>query len=120
MQLILNIWLAEKSFEVNYLYAVVFACYGSVFIYQSVLSTIVCGIGKMKLQFWFYLIGIVIKFGIIHFGSMLFHSWIIVVAANVIILLPYCIAQQISLNRYIKKLEINELQAFDSETDTAL
>lgn len=120
LQLILNIWLAEKSFEVNYLYAVVFACYGSVFIYQSVLSTIVCGIGKMKLQFWFYLIGIVIKFGIIHFGSMLFQSWVIVVAANVIILLPYCIAQQISLNRYIKKLEINELQAFDSETDTAL
>lgn len=99
LQIIINVWLGESTIKVNYMIAVVFAMYGSLFIYQSVLSTIVCGMGKMKLQAICYTLGVVSKFVIIYFGMKLFDSWIVVIIANSIILLPYCILQP----KYIKK-----------------
>ena len=102
LQIIVNLWLSEKALHINYIYAICFAIFGGSFIYQTILSTIVCGMGKMKLQSICYTIGVFFKFIIIHFGMILFDSWIIVVVANAAILIPYCILQQISLNRYIK------------------
>lgn len=102
LELIINIWLGQNAIRVNYAYATCFALFGSAFTYQSVLSTIACGTGRMKLQMVFYTIGVIFKFGIVHFGAGIFNSWIVVILANAIILIPYCIAQQISLNRFIK------------------
>lgn len=102
LQLIINIWLGKNSIQINYIYAVIFAIFGGVFIYQTVLSTIVCGIGHMKLQAICYTVGVVLKFIIIHFGINSIKSWTIVVLANIIITIPYCVLQQIQLNKYIK------------------
>lgn len=99
LQMVINIWLGGNAITVNYIFAIVFALFGSIFIYQSVLSTMVCGMGKMKLQAICYTIGVILKFSIISFGIKIFDSWIIVIIANSIILLPYCILQP----RYIKK-----------------
>lgn len=104
LQFIINIWLGDKAIDVNYLYAVVFALFGSIFIYQSVLSTIVCGMGTLKLQAICYTLGAVLKFVIIFYGINFFNSWIIVIIANAIILLPYCILQP----GFIKK-ELNKI-----------
>ena len=101
---ILKVWLGDKAIEVNYFYAVSFALFGSVFIYQSILSTIVCGIGNMKLQAVCYFIGIIIKAIIIHFGINAYNDWIVVVISNFLILLPYCILQQIVLDKYMKNV----------------
>ncbi len=103
LQLVINLWLREKAIKVDYFVAIVFACFGSLFIYQTTLSTVVCGLGRMKLQAIFYTVAVVAKFVIIYFGMKIFNNWIVVVASNAIILLPYCIIQQISLDRYIKK-----------------
>lgn len=102
LQPIINIWLRDEAIRVNYVYAFIFAAFGAVFVYQSVLSTVVCGIGKMKLQLCFYAVGLAVKFLIIHFGTMLTGSWIVVVFANAAILLPYCICQQLWLDKYVK------------------
>jgi O-antigen/teichoic acid export membrane protein len=99
LQFIINIWLGGSAVTVNYLFAVVFALYGSVFIYQSVLSTIVCGMGKMKLQASCYTAAVICKFVIVYFGMRIYDSWIVVILANLLILLPYCILQP----RYIKR-----------------
>lgn len=103
LQIIINLWLGESAIKVNYMFAVVFAMYGSLFIYQSVLSTIVCGMGKMRLQAICYTLGVISKFVIIYFGMKLYDSWIVVIIANSIVLLPYCILQP----KYIKKDIIN-------------
>lgn len=99
LQIAINVWLGESAIKVNYMFAGVFAVYGSLFIYQSVLSTIVCGMGKMKLQAICYTLGVISKFIIIYFGMKIFDSWIVVIITNSIILLPYCILQP----KYIKR-----------------
>lgn len=97
LQVLVNFWLGQEAISVNNVNAIVFAIYGSVFIYQSVLSTFACGIGKLKLQALCYSLGVVAKFTFIYFGTQLYSNWIIVVVSDIIILLPYCILQLLAL-----------------------
>lgn len=103
LQFVFDLWLGAESFPVNYIYAFSSAAFGAVFTYQAVLSTIVCGMGKMKLQAICYGVGNVVKVLFIHFVSQIYPSWVVVVWANVLILASYCILQQIDLNKYIKR-----------------
>lgn len=100
MQLVFNIWLGNNAINVDYFISFAFACFGSVFVYSSMLSTIVCGLAKMRLQTICYTIGVVVKFLLILIISNYTNNWSIVVWSNAIILLPYCILQQIWLNQY--------------------
>lgn len=104
-QFVMDIWLRENSIKINYFTAVAFACFGSVFVYSSILSTIVCGMSRMKLQAVCYGIGVVVKFFMVFGLSEFFDHWSLVVWSNIVILIPYCIVQQIDLNRYILKLK---------------
>lgn len=105
LQIIFNIWLGNGVVVVDYITAIAFACFGSAFVYSSILSTIVCGMAQMKLQTIFYTIGVIVKFLIVFLCAKLLPvSWNIVVWSNAIVLIPYCIAQQIELNIYFKKL----------------
>lgn len=99
LQIIVNTWLGKNTISINYINAMIFALFGSVFIYQSVLSTFACGIGKMKLQSIFYTIGVGVKFIFIYIGIALYNNWIIIVLSDIIILLPYCIFQRIALKK---------------------
>ena len=103
-QIIMNIWLGKGVLDVNYLTALSFAFFGGVFVYSGILSTIVCGMARMKLQTAVYGIGVAAKFLIVYLLKDIAGSWTIVVWSNVIILLPYCILQQIDLNIYLNKL----------------
>ena len=110
LQFIMNIWLGYGVVVVDYMTALAFAFFGAAFVYSGMLSTIVCGMARMKLQTIFYSIGVLLKFAIIIIATKLFNSeWNIVVWSNAIILIPYCIAQQIDLNLFFKR-QIQENQ----------
>jgi O-antigen/teichoic acid export membrane protein len=104
LQWIICFWLKDAAIRVNYAYAVIFALFGSAMLYQSALSTIVGGMGKMKLQAICYGVGFILKVLIIHFGIELTGSWILITLSNAVILIPYCILQQIWLDHYFKQL----------------
>lgn len=104
LQLIIRIWLGDNAIAVDYTTALMFALFGSAMLYQGVLSTFVCGFGRMRLQTVFYFIGVVFKICFIPMVVNSFAHWEAVLIANIIILLPYCVAQQIELDSYIKKL----------------
>lgn len=108
-QFVMDIWLRENSIAVDYMTAISFACFGSVFIYSTILSTFVCGMARMKLQTVSYAIGVVVKFAIVFILAEILKDWTLVVWSNVLILLPYCLIQQIDLDRYLKKLKENKL-----------
>ncbi len=104
IQIIMNLWLGRGTVEVDYLIAVAFACFGSAFVYSGMLSTVVCGMSRMKLQAICYAAGVVFKLAFCVIAAKFFTvNWSIVVWSNAIILIPYCVAQQIDLNRYFKK-----------------
>lgn len=101
LQFIFDIWLGNNSIEVNYTIALAFSCFGSVFVYSSMLSTIVCGLARMKLQAVCYAVGIVFKLLFIAVASKMTNSWSVVVWSNALLLSPYCILQQIDLKRFL-------------------
>lgn len=103
-QFVMDLWLGKGYIRVDYGTAVAFACFGSVFVYTSVLSTIVCGMARMRLQMICYLLGVAVKIGILFALQATTQSWVIVVWSNVLVLLPYCVLQQIDLDRYFLRL----------------
>lgn len=101
LQLIVNFWLKENTIQINYFYAISFSLFGSVMIYQSAVSTIANGIGRIKIQAISYALGVIVKVLIIHIGVALTNDWIVVVLANAFILIPYCIIQQVDMQKYL-------------------
>lgn len=95
------IWIGNEVIP-KLLHSVVFACYGVIFIYQSVLSTFACGLGRLKVQNISYTVGVILKMLLIFILSHIINDWIIIVIINSIALLPYCIIEPISIYKFLK------------------
>ena len=81
-----------------------FAVFASTFIYSGMLSTMVCGLGRMKLQLYSYGIAVAVKFVVV---GLLYETfgWQMVVWINAIVIGLYCIVQQIDLDRYFSHMK---------------
>lgn len=101
LQPVFDLWLGKGVLTVTLPTAVCFACFGSVFVYSSILSTIVNGLSRLRLQFVWYGVGALLKIAFIIVVSRLSDNWTWVVWANVIILAPYCIVQHWQLKRFL-------------------
>lgn len=108
MQIFINLWLGADAISVNILYAAVFALFGSVFIWHSVIATIACGLGQLRLQFIFQTAGVLIKFALSFILMYFTHDWIVIILANFIALLPYGIVQTVWFHTFFKKKLIEE------------
>lgn len=106
-QIIMNLWLGKGIVQVEYHIAIAFACFGSVFIYSSILSTIVCGLARMRLQMICYFLGDIAKIVLIIWLSRYIETWSMVVWISTLVLLPYCILQQMELNRFFNENTTN-------------
>lgn len=104
LQPIMDIWLGRGELDVESYTSIAFACFGASFLYSSMLSTIVCGLAKMQLQFWIYGIGAVLKILFIIIIAGISSDWTWVVWSNVFVLAPYCLLQQWQLNHLFAKL----------------
>lgn len=101
-QCVMDLWLGAASIAVDYGTAIAFACFGSVFIYTSILSTMVCGMEKMMIQAVSYSLGVFLKLGVVYAFAPIAGHWSIVVWSNVLVFLPYCVVQHIDLERYFR------------------
>jgi len=110
LQFGINLWLRDNAIQVNYLYAVIFAVSGSIFIWNGVLSSFANGFGELKIQSIFFTIGAVINVPIAWVCVTLFKSWIGVVVANIISMSLYCIIQPIWLYKFLDKKEIGDVK----------
>lgn len=108
IQFFINLWLGDNAIQLNYLYAVLFAIFGSLLIWNGVMSTIANGIGKLQIQSISFTIGAIIKIPIAWILVRLLDSWIGVILANIIAIILYSIIQPIWLNKYLNKIEIGD------------
>lgn len=102
LQPLMNVWLGEGKVTVTYSRAVIFAFFGGAFAYSGMLSSIVCGMGKVKLQAIAFGTGAAIKIVFSVFAEKLGFGWESVVLCNATILAVYCVLQTISLEIFIK------------------
>lgn len=95
------LWLGNVSVEINYLYLSLLAVWGTVFTLHNALSTFACGLSKMKTQLICYSVGVVVKLIFLHLVYQFTNHWIYVVLSNILILLPYCVAQMVVFKRQL-------------------
>ena len=104
LQFIVNIWLQEEAILVSIPVALTFALFGSVYIFNVVLTTVANGIGELKSQIYFYGVGCVLKIGMCLLFKQIISHWSIVVLANIIILSCFCIYQIFWIEKRINLL----------------
>ena len=110
LQPVVNLWLGSKTIAVRYDYALIFALWGTLFTLQNVLSTFVCGLGRLKLQLGFYAGGVVLKYLFLIVVYRYSESWILVMLSNILVMLPYCVAQHMQLQRNFNAMEAENVQ----------
>lgn len=99
----INLWLGSNAIQVNYYYAAGFALFGSIFIWNGVLSSIANGLGELKTQSLLYTIGVIVKFPLAVFLVRVSGSWIGVIFANIIAMGLYSVIQPFWLNKILKE-----------------
>lgn len=114
MQFIVNIWLGDEAITVSYITGLIFALYGSVFIFNVVLTTVANGMGDLRTQILFYGIFAVLKIPAIYLLAQRFANWNVVILYNGIALLVFCVFQLIWIEKRINAL----LQKTPSTTKT--
>ncbi|WP_447636140.1 lipopolysaccharide biosynthesis protein [Flavobacterium microcysteis] len=102
MQPVVDLWLKEKTIKINYTFSIVFVISGILFMWNAILSSFANGMGKLKISITFMTIGAIVNIPLTMLFTYLTHSWIGVIIANIISLLPFCIAQTIWLYKYFK------------------
>lgn len=105
LQIIINIWLGKNAIDINYLYALLFAISGSVFIWTSVITTLANGLNKVKSQFYLMILAVIIEFSLLISLNTIFDSWILIIILNIISMIPYCIVETIIINKYLRNLK---------------
>ena len=72
---IIEFWLKDNAIAVNYYYALCFAVYSCVSIWIAIQSSIVAGLGKLKVQAWLYTFAVIFKIAVIILVAKLGGSW---------------------------------------------
>lgn len=109
LQLLIDLWLQDKSIQVNYSTAFVFLLYSSVTIWLAIISTIVSGLGELKLQLYGYVFAVIFKVGAIVIVSQYVNNWVIVVLSTALSLIPYSIIQPIYTHKILKGMKLKNI-----------
>ena len=103
-KVLMKIWL-DNRVQANYTYALVFAIFGSLMIWNASYSSIANGMGKPFIQAAVFSVAIIVKFigvGIIKKYEL---SWIYIVIMTILGIFSYVILQNLYINIYIKRLK---------------
>ena len=115
LQRFMNLWLGNGVIQVNVFYAIVFVFSGSIFVLHNVNTSIGNGISYFRIQMIWMTFAAVIDIPMSYLCVHWMGSWIGVVIANVIALLPYEIIAPIYTMKEIKVLEKRGTIEYKSE-----
>ena len=93
LQFVIKIWLGDNAIIVDYCTAIIFAIFGVIYSYNILITIVANGIGELKTQFKYYLIGVIIKLPVVLILNYLNFSWLNVIICNIIILVLFCYNQ---------------------------
>lgn len=102
LQWIFNFWLGDKTIQVNYGIAAIFALSGTIMSLRTILANYSNGLCELKIQTVFMTIGAVVNIPLAYIFSRISESYISIVLANIISMVPYCIAQMLWCRKYFK------------------
>lgn len=103
LQWIFDIWLGDKTIQVNYGIAMIAALSGAIMSLRTILASFSNGLCELRVQMIYMSIGAFINIPLSYMFSRVFDSYVAIIVANIISMLPYCIAQMCWCNKYLKK-----------------
>ena len=99
---LMDIWLGEGTVVVNYSTTIAFAVFGAVFMYSGMLCTLANGLSMMKIQTISYSIAVILKIMLLCLCYK-FTNWDFIVWVNTLILIPYIVAQHVTLTNFFTR-----------------
>ena len=108
LQFAFDFWLGNNAPTVNYIWATIFALFGGIFILQSTVSTFAMGFNKTKLQARMYGFAVIIKLILIPILTQYYQLWIIVVLIDLVVFVPYVIAEYFDLKKLLRNQVVTE------------
>lgn len=109
LQPILNLWLGNRTIEVDYYVALIFLYFSIVNIWNSINTTLVSGLGKLKIPLICNTIAVIVKVVGIVVLSNYVHHWSLVVLVTSVGLTPYCFLQPIYNRRLLNNLKTKSI-----------
>lgn len=101
-------WLGENAVTMNFMYGVVFAIYNTLFMKMSIDTSIIAGLGNLKIQSISLTITTVLKvifsFVLIYFSK----TWISIIIANILALIPYIIIEYFDINHKLNSFKVSD------------
>lgn len=101
LQLGVDLWLGKGVIKVNYFYAIIFAIFGGLIIWNGVISSIANGCGELRTQSIYFSVGAIIKIPLAFIFVRIFDSWIGVILANIMSMSIYCIIQPFVIDKFL-------------------
>lgn len=102
LQWIFDFWLGDKTISVNYGIAAIFALSGTVMSLRTILANYSNGLCELKIQTVFMTIGAVVNIPLAYVFSRMSGSYTAIVLANIVSMVPYCIAQMVWCHKCFK------------------
>lgn len=99
LQWIFDIWLGDKTIPVDYQIAVVFALSGTMMCLRTVISSYSNGLCELKIQMVYMTLGAVVNIPLAYIFSKEMGSYSSIIIANIVSIIPYCIAQMVWCHR---------------------
>lgn len=107
LQIIFDVWLGTRTIAVNYAIATLFAISGSLLIMRTILATFSNGLCEVRVQVIYLTLGAAINIPLAHFFVQITHSYSAIIIANILSMIPYCIAQPIAFKKISKQQSVN-------------
>lgn len=104
---LITLWVGASYATITFQGAIIIGIFDIVNIWSTVNASIGNGLGKLKNQFIFLTIGAVINIPLSYLLSQIYQSWIAIVFANLLSILPYCITETYSTSKFLKN-KVNE------------
>lgn len=106
MQPLTDLWLGTQSIALQEGSGIWMAALGAMLIWNSAVSSIANGLGRLRVQMICFPAGAAAKYPLSVLLTGALGSWTGVAAANVLVLLPYCLAETVALIFYFRKQEM--------------
>lgn len=104
---VLPAWLGEQFSVINYLLLFTIIVKDLVFIWNGIVSNFACGLSKLKTAYIFVAIGAIINIPLaIWFTDIFGKAITAIIVANILSMLPYCVAESYSTYKMLKRYQL--------------
>lgn len=109
LQILMDLWLGKGIITVSKIYAVIFIISNGIFVINHVNTTICNGLSYFKIQIIGITFAALVDIPLAYLAVKITGSWIGIIIANIIALLPYEIFQPICFKKYIRIFSENKV-----------